>query len=254
MQPRFILYILFFVASSGCVTTAHIEPLKGEGQSLEYKQGNGFLFSPGARSSVGIVAENPEYSISPRLSFLIRIENRGEDSVEIAESNISAIGNGLPLLVISAQQLAQEARTQAAWASVAVAFAGAANQYNAAQAGQTTYSGTTSATVYGSGNSSHVIGTYNGTAYDSGKAWQAQQQASQQTSDQLTTVEAQKQSQLNYIDTSIIQRTTVTAGAYVQGYVVIDAPKPRNPINVIDIMVQVANDVHHFIFHESKLQ
>jgi hypothetical protein len=254
MSTRKLVMVLAGLALSGCATMARIEPVKGEGQALEYAKGTGFLFSTGERTSVGVAAAQNEYVVVPRLSFFVRVENFGQEPIDVSEGDVAALGNGVPVAVISASQQAREAQAQAQWAAVAVALAGAANQYNASQSGYTTYSGTTSTNVYGSGGYARATGTYSGSAYDSGAAWQAQQQATAQTASQLAAVEAQRQSQLEYIDSSVLQRTTVRPGEYVQGYVVVDAPKPRNPQNIVEVVVNVAGDMHRFLFRESKLQ
>jgi hypothetical protein len=254
MSVRTLCATATLLLLSGCATMARIEPIKGDGQALEYAKGTAFLFSSQGSTSVGISAAQASYVVTPRISFFIRVENFGQEPVDVSDANVRASGNGLPVAVISAERLSHEAQVQAQWAAVAVALAGAANQYNASQAGYTSYSGTGSANVYGSGGYARATGSYSGTAYDSGAAWQAQQQAAQQTASQLAAVEAQRQAQLSYIDSSVLQRTTVRPGEYVQGYVVVDAPKPRGPQNLVEILVAVAGDVHRFLFRETKLQ
>lgn len=247
-----ILTSLFLL--SGCATFARIEPVKGEGQLLEYRQGQAILVSEGSRSAVGILPEATQYQVGPRLSFLLRVENHGGSVLDFSEANISAANNGTAIQVVPASQLAHEIQEQAKWTKISAALSGAAAQINAANAGYTNYYGTTSASAYGSGGYAYGTGTYSGTVDDPAKAQLAQAQASQQTNAQLSSIAANEQATLQLVQGSMLQRTTLRPADAVQGYFVVQAPAQRTGNHSFEVTVSVGEDVHRFTFAESQLQ
>ena len=249
-----IILLQWLRHQQGCATLARIEPIKGVGQVLEFRQGRAILVSGGRHSAVGILPELAQYQIGPRLSFRLRVENYGSEVIDFSESNISASINGQALQIVPMSQLANEISEEAKWARVSAILSGVAGQMNAANSGHTTYSGTSTTSIYGTGGNAYGTGTYSGTIYDPGKAQLAQEQAVQQTNQQLSSIDMEEQLKLELAQRGIIQRTTIHQGEAVQGHVFVQLPKDRIGNNSIVLRVSVGDDVHHLSFTESQLQ
>jgi hypothetical protein len=252
MIRRLSLSVLLIASLAGCASMARIEPLAGDGQQVRYQRGQGYVVSVAPSSVVIAEPRDAEYPVTRRVAFVVRIENYGEATIEVGEHSIGASADGVPAAVIPANQLAAEARRAAAWAAAAVAVAGAANQYNASQAGTTTYSGTSSAYAYGSGGSAQAYGSFRGTVTDDGARHAAQAQASRETAAQMAAVEARREAELATIRDSVLQRTTLAPGESTQGVVVVEVSRPPKGAPEYALELRIGADTHRFRFRELR--
>lgn len=252
MHHRLVLSVLLVASLAGCASMARMEPLAGDGQEVRYARGHGYVLSVAPSSVVLAEPRDAEYIVSRRVAFVVRIENHGALPIEVGEYSIAASVDGAAARVVPARQLADEARRAAAWAAAAVALAGAANQYSAAQAGTTTYSGTSSAHAYGSGGSASAYGNFGGTIEDRGARYAAQADASRQTASQMAAVEARRDAELASIRDGVLQRTTLDRGGSTQGVVVIELPQTSKAPPEYALEVQVGSDLHRFRFRELR--
>jgi hypothetical protein len=208
------------------------------------------LVSTGSESLAAVTPALQEYPEGPRLSFLILVENRASEAIDVSESNVAAFANGRAAQVVSAADLMREVQDRAKWAAVSAALSGAADQMNAANAGRSTTSGTTTASAYGSGGYAQGTGTYNSTTYDPYKAQMAQAQAQQQTNSAISSIVQNRNSETQKIQASALQRTTVVPGGSVLGEVTIEVPSRKTKSSQIRLLVTVGSDVHEFSFQE----
>ena len=252
MVHRMLWSTLLIVTLAGCASMARMEPLAGEGQEVRYQRGQGYVVSVAPSSVVLAEPRDQEYAVSQRVAFVVRIENHGEAPIEVGEHSVAASVDGDVAQVIPATQLAAEARRDAAWAAVAVALAGAANQYNASQAGTTTFSGTSSAHAYGSGGSATAYGSFSGTVQNDGVRYAAQADASRQTAAQMAAVEARRDAELASIRDGVLQRTTLGPGESAQGVVVVELPRRPKEAPEYALEVQVGAERHRFRFRELR--
>lgn len=248
-----MLGLIALLPLAGCRRIGHLEPVAGEGQSLKYLEGRGILGEDGERALSAIRSDQADsYYVGPRLAFTVVVFNPSEtEPLDVSEANFSARLNDQPASVIPASQLLAELNARAQQAAAIAAFAGAAAQYNASQAGYSNQSGVVDFSGYGPRGYYQGTGIYNGTTYDSAKALQAQRDASQVTAGQLGSIEVSRQSQAADLQAQALQRTTVGPGGLVRGFIIVELPSDRGPENTLEITFNGNAAPHRFQFKET---
>lgn len=155
-----------------------------------------------------------------RFSFAISVFNKAQQAVNLGSENITVqMLDGKPVKVFTAYELMKKEQNRAKWRQFGAALAGGMAAYSAGQqAGYSSYSGNGYASGYGGSAYFH----YQGTAYNSGAAYQAQQQQSDRTRYQLADIQAGLDANLSAISNQYLQTTTVDQGGSSAGIFTVD--------------------------------
>lgn len=249
-SARWVLMVLLGLSASGCATVARIEPVRGDGQSLDYVRGVGVLESRGERTSAIVVPTASEYVVAPRMSFRVYVANDAAPTFDVSEADILASANGQALHVVPAEQLVQDVRNEIAAEAIVTAIAGAANYREASGSGYTSHAAVSSTTTYTSLGPVNAQTTTVGLSYDPDRRREAQRYERARTDYALSALQASRDAQLDAIATQALQRTTLRPGQFTEGFVVVEVPPRRTANSELVVVVRAAGESHRFLFVE----
>lgn len=238
MRLILLVSLALIPPSAGAATYSYeIEP--GKGQDVMYTRGDPTVevWRPGSYLSV-----TPMQS-GKRIAFIIVVGNPTDKSFEFSERDVTAFVDEKEIKLVTAAQLRKESKRLAAAQSAAIGFAGA---INAGASGRSKYSGTSTYTSkYGK-----TVGSAKHSGILTNSA--AQQQALQQTGEQIAGIAKSRDESLGHIDNLSLERSTVPPQDSISGMVAIDAPKPRGRASPIRLIVVTGPDVHWVTIREIK--
>lgn len=254
--------ISFLMAASlvGCATHVRTEPVVSDGQERIYRDGIPSLVS--RKQFVVLVA--PATVIregKERLRLIVSVANTSPASFDIDTSNFSATVDGRPLKVFTHDEIAQEIKSQQAWAAFAVALGGAMQaasaQQQASYASTTgTYNSNTSGTFNAYGTRSNVYGNYNATTTGTYSGWTYNPAAGQaaaaavnaKTDANLSRLQAQSQSALTEAARTMLKQTTVFPQSSHGGQIVLGEFEVPDTGASLEVTARVQGEVHTFLF------
>ena len=193
-----------------------------------------------------------------RGDFVIAVNNGTSDDILFSTEDISATaevsGQLTTLKVYSHEELVAEETKRQAWAAVAAALQGAADSMNAANAGyQNTY-GTYSGSAYSNyGTSAYGHGSYSSTTYNYGAAQAAQNAAQANSEARFSRLEAEGRENLRNLSSTILKKETIFPGAWHGGIVKVQLPEVTEQAQQIDLVINVAGEIHDFKFKQIKV-
>jgi len=250
--------LLFGFALGAVAAERTFTPVESEGQQVRFDDGEAYISANGAGASVFI-----SYRPRDRKSAFVTVgvRNDRDTPFNLSEHSVTAQSNGSPLVVMTYAERMKELKRSEMWAGIGAGLAAAGNNMNAQQAGRTstygTYSGTTNARVHGSSGSAYgtanTYGTYSGTTYDSGAAFQAQQQANAENQALFDRQRANAEFARQDVSSRALKANTIDPGEFVMGDVRFTLPrKHRSEPVEFWINVEVAGETLKFLFREQK--
>ena len=262
-----VLSVLSVFSLTGCVTNMSLTPEVGEAQQLTYNQGRPVVSSK-KTNTVFLILPATAFSSQSRPTFTVAVENDSPESFLFSEEAVSAKatrnkdGQDViePLATYSYDYVVNEAKRKARSAMIAAAIAGAADSYSAASAGYSYQSGTinTSSTTYGPGYgntySTTGYGTYSGTTYNAGAAYQARKAAQANTERNMDRITRGLNVTLSSLAATYLKKQTVLPGQTYGGIVEIQSPKMPPYDQVLDITVNVQGEDHNFKVTMNKVE
>ena len=249
---------------AGCATPIRTEPVISDGQERIYRDGLPALVSRKQFvvlvSPATVVREGKE-----RLRLIVSVANTSTSSFDIDASNFSAVVDGRPLKVFTHEEIAQEIRTQQAWAAFAVALGGAMQAASAQQqASYASTSGTYNTNTTGNFNAygarSNVYGNYNATTTGTYSGWTYNPAAGQaaaaavnaETDADLARLQAQGQGALNEAARTMLKQTTVFPQSSHGGQIVLGEFEVPEAGTTLELTAKVQGEVHTFQFTQQR--
>ena len=242
---------------AGCATTLiRATPHRADGQDEVFKNGLPILSSRGAQTDVAVSPKGGptgRYELGSRVPFFVFIRNRSDGRLLVSEQNIRVEAWGVrskivqPATVLSATQVENEVRSDAAWAQGVTAFASVAGAMALSDAG------TTHQTAQVGGPAGLIV---TGTSNNSGAAYQTQRLVLVDGANASTRIAAAESNSLNRVS-QLIQRNTLEPGEAMSGGILIQRPDLlgcRSDDSFIkcklQISVELGSDKHTFTFTE----
>lgn len=256
------------IVLSGCTTTyGFLEPcVNTSTQEMMYSNGQRAIVSK--LNNTAIVVTPTSFESGGRMRVYVQTANRTEKKFDFDSENLTVRTESLAerkyLHVYTYDDLVAEERSRQAWAAFAIALSGVSNSIAASNAGYSyttgTYSGSYGGNIYSPyGPSSYgydgtYSGTYSGTTYNPYISQLAQQQATNQMTSQLTSIEAKSSSVIESLGNSILRYNTVYPNSICGGQVEIDAPTvDENKETFLLLRLRTGNEIHRFKFKVHKL-
>lgn len=249
-------FALAFACANAIAGERQFEPVPGDGQNLEYKDGQATLIASTSRAIV-IVTYAPA---DKKTAFVtIGIQNLSDNAFNVSESSVTAVSGSTPLHVMTYAERAKAQKRSEMWASIGAGLAAASNNMAASNAGYSntygTYSGNTTATAYGSGGyataRANTYGTYSGTTYNAGAAFAARQSANAQN--QAIFAQQRQNAQLakQDLDSRAFRANTLSPQEVIFGDVKLNLPKATKGAPAeFSITIDVAGEPVTFRFRE----
>ena len=245
-----ILLASFSIAA--CTSSPSIELMASGGQQSIVRDGSKVLIS--AKQNV-IMIKVAQGIRGDRPAFAILISNMTENRIDFDPLSIIASyrddgGIFRKLRVYSYDELVAEERNRQALSAIVVGLAAVSNNMQAAQSGYSNSTGTFNAyDNYGN----RASGTYSSNSYDSYRAFNAQQLANAQSSQEFAQIRNQGEANLNQLQGTILKANTILPRESVGGMVVIDPPKFDKTGNVLfQVSINVAGENHTFMMQSSR--
>ncbi len=218
------------VAISAHATERIFVPVPTEGQQVRYANGAAYLATQTSSAALQI-AYVPNDSKSALL--FVGVTNLSQASFNFTETSITASSNGTPLPVMSYRDRIAELKRQERWSSIGAAFAMAANNMNANNAGHEssygTYSGTATASAYGPAGTVRATANSTGTYYGSNYNATAAEMAKENANAQNQALAQQQQANIDYAHKSLEDRAlkanTIDPSQSLAGDVKFSLPK-----------------------------
>lgn len=227
---------------SGCASTYSIQPVATAAQEVTYDHGTALTMSKKARGAVRVAPVATEFN--GRMQLAVVAFNTGAAPANLGPENVRVyMSGGAPLQVHTYEQLAREARRSAAWATFAVALAGAANSYAASQPA--------TAQTYGSAYSNRGYVNYSSTTtvYNPANAALANSINQANTNRELSQINAALGATLNGLGNSILRTTTIAPDSVFGGNVVVDRPHfAKGEAQTVRVVVTFSGEDHEFTF------
>ena len=281
---RSIIIILLAVVVSGCSIPVKLTAEPGAGQQLVYRDGNPSVLSE-KKNSVMLMAQPAYFKADPsadgKAKFVIAVQNREQESLDLTPSNISAdcqiserikkIGkeeskislSGIQSIFgISDANAATPESDQDLYETITssrslkiFSYSELLSEEKSRQSGEmfvTALVGVaTAATAQSTGYSRSG---YSGTSYNPHLAQAAQNNARSQTASDFARIKAEGAARENELTRTTLQHETVAPGAVGGGIVVIAIPKPEDIPIPVDIRVQLAGETHAFRYIYEKVK
>ncbi len=241
-----ISIVLPAVLLAGCATTtSKFDASQTETQSVRYESGSVYAISRGG--TFAILASPHRFAGDDEIQFLVTIWNLTDHDIEFSESGVSGTENATPMTFVSESEQERRAEKERTRRNIAIALAGAANSYNASQAGRQTYEGTY--TVNGASGGRIASGDFSGSSYNYAAAQAAQTRANVQTTGYLSTSGEIYRDEVASAKAAM-QRTTISPGANVTGWLVFDRSDADDSHNNIVLHVAIGTEVQELHFSE----
>jgi hypothetical protein len=214
-----------------------MQPLKHDGQDVVYDNGVPVTLSRMRQSDVivaPVTGPTGRYKIEDRVAFLGLVRNRSAERIEVSEANFKLTASGAYARTITAAEMEDKIRSEAAWAHAANAFSAVVASFDAALT-----AGRTTAVVESGGQKASVEVSDNGewrarrevareSAYvdvrDHGEARRAQREVVRDYAQASAAVATREQYDLANLR-RMLQRNTVEPNSEVGGIVVMNVPR-----------------------------
>lgn len=235
---------LAFVMSASSAQAHDFSPVAQpkEGQVVKYDRGDAILFSDLLHGTVAIsVLPITEYN-SGNVTFALSFVNRTEADILIDPDTIKAtLTAGKPVRIVTAQDLARRARSEAAVSSLSSAL----GSFSRATLG----SQPTTVTTYG------TYGRSTSTVRNPSQQLRDIQQSQQQSINESQDIQGTLAAKLSDIRGTVLQKTTLAAGEADGGTLLIQVPKlKKDEDRTMTLTVNFAGDEHVFTFTMDKFR
>jgi hypothetical protein len=232
-----------FLLSACATPLVNISAAPGAGSTAFFDRGRPGISTISGEIAVGVLSSSASPEVGQRLHFELAIINKSDAPITIGPENVAAtLADGRAVAVIPPEQLEREARRAVAWQRFGAALRAAGASMDAANAGNSTMSGT----YYGQAGGRPVTGAYTGTAYDPAAQAAAQNAANMQArSDAAQINEFERQRMAQAQATSFLRHTINPGEDYVTPLVVDKLP---GGAQTLTISVNVAGEVYGFPF------
>ncbi|MBB3121807.1 hypothetical protein [Pseudoduganella violacea] len=245
---------------AGCASPIRTEPTLLAGQGQIYRDG-----IPSAISKkTFIVMASPSNSVregKDRMRVIVSVVNTSPNPIDVSISNFSVLVDGRLEKIFTFEEIAQEIKTEQAWAAFAVALGGAmqasaAQQQASYKSTYGTYNTNTTGSLntYGTRNNSfanfnaNTVGTYSGWIYDPAAGQAAASSVHAQTTANLSNLQTQGEAALKIAAQTVLQRTTVFPNNSHGGQLVIGKFEVPDTGIIVDILANIEGETHTFRF------
>lgn len=229
---------------SGCATAYSITPIDTGSAKVTYNSGSSTTDLERLNGAVKItpigIAENG------RVNFAVAAFNKGSTASNFGSENFTASVSDQPIQVYSHAQLAKEAKTAAAWTTVAIALSGAASAYAANQNAYTT----SNATLFTPTGGAY---RYTSTTYDPTAAALGTAAATAATVGGIYSVRKELDETLDRLGGTILQTTTIQPNEAFGGQIVVGKPKQVAPYTM-EVVTRWNDEVYTFRFNVAQLK
>lgn len=265
-----VYLVILCALGAGCATNTHHQffPKTGQGQSVSYSMGIATTVSEKEKSTVAISPAG--ISFEGRSAFNVAVYNNSDEEFQVSSNSIKVSTLEGEVRIVTARQLATEARSRARSQQIGAAFAAfGESMSNAADSTSTgyttsssTYSGTSSVSASGSnGSSAYGIGTYSGfgsgssvtTTYDAAKNAELDAETRRRTAVRSSEIKAQLTASLASANRTL-QRTTVYPGNSFSSSFVLESFGIRDGGSPVTVFVTAGTEVHEFRFRAQLVQ
>jgi hypothetical protein len=222
---RWILSLFVAASTLGCAATPLVRatPVQADGQDETFRNGTPFLSSRGARFDVTVAPKGGptgRYSLEPRIPYFVFVRNRSDARIRVSERSIRvqarAFGRHAEVNVLSASEIEDKIRLDAAWAQAAVGFAAAASAMSSALSPPgTTYHSLQVGGVSGSGVS-----------YSPDVARQERRQQTAEASAAAEKIAGNERAALSRVS-ELLQMNTLEPGDSVSGAIMLARRRPN---------------------------
>jgi hypothetical protein len=195
---------------------ASMQPAKRDGQDIVFDNGIPVAISRADGSSVVVMpvtSATGRYQIGDRVSFLVLVRNNSSARVEISEENFTLTANDTHARTVTAVEMEDKIRSDAAWARAANGFSAVLSSMGAAAT-----AGRSTATVRSNGSIAYVSVT------DHGEQQRVQREIARDHREASDAITAREQFDVASL-ARVLQRNTLGPGAQVGGFVVLDVPR-----------------------------
>jgi hypothetical protein len=248
------LFLIFLLPLSflefGCATYGLITATPIENQKTIFKDGNKSVLSM-KKNIVIVTPLDEKFSSEQRGDFLIQVKNGSNQDFVFSTDNISAKSTDpksdgeIALKIFSYEDLVKEEQDRQAWATVAAAIQGVSDSMQASNAG---YSNT-----YGTYNGTNGYGSYSSSTYNYAEAQTAQRQAEADSDARFARIEAEGQTNIRELSSTILKKETIFPDSWYGGIVKIKLPTVTESLGKLTITIVVGNETHVFNFTYSKI-
>jgi hypothetical protein len=214
---------------TGCVSLspmASMQPKARDGLDIVYQNGVPVTLSRGLLSDVvvaPVTGPSGRYAVGNRVEFVVGVRNRSGERVDVSEANFELLASGVRGRTVSAAEIEDAIRSDAASRQAALAFsAGVASFAAGMSAGRST------ATVYSNGSTATV------SVYNPGEAQRAQRDVARDYAQASTAVAVREQAALEGT-ASVLQRNTLLPNSAVSGFVFMDFPRAESCTKVVTV-------------------
>jgi hypothetical protein len=228
---RFMGLVVLTLAS-GCVAPmASMQPVKHHDQDVVYDNGVPVTLSRTGQSDVivaPVTGPTGRYQMGDRVAFLVLVRNRSPERMEVSEGSFTLTANGTRARTVTAIEMEDAIRSDAAWAQAATAFSAALSSFGTAQT-----AGRSTGSVRSGANTTHVE------VRDHGEAQRAQREVARDYAQMSATISTREQHGLANL-TRMLQRNTLQPNAEVGGIIVMNVPRRSACIKVIPVDTEPA--------------
>ena len=243
MSGKLLLGAVSALVLSSCATTYSIMPVDIGAAMVTYGDGRPTTDLELANGAVQVTPL--EVASNGRLTFAVAGYNKLAVPSDFGPEHFTASAGGRELELYTYDDLEQEAQTAAAWATFAVALAGAAAVYVANdQAWQTTDS-----TLY-TPDGAYTVST---TTYDPALAAMGTAVATAATVDGVTMIGQQLDAARARLGDTILQTSSIDPLQAYGGYIVVARPKVRPPY-VVEVVAHWNDEDYRFRFQVARVK
>jgi predicted MPP superfamily phosphohydrolase len=236
-QRAFAISVLLLAS---CASQIKVDPVLLENQERIYRDG-----VPAVISRKGLVVVAAPVKViregKEQPKFIVSVANTSSSQFDIDTSNVVASVDGLPLKVFTHEEVADDIKSQQAWAAFAVAFSGGMEAASARQQASTSYNYNANST-----------GTYTGWTYNAAAGQAAADAVNSRTNSQLALLQHEGQAALDDAQRDILKRTTVLPGTSHGGQIFLATFEVPESGSTLDLKVSVAGEDHQFRFTNQR--
>lgn len=265
ISAHYICVLLASIALIGCATPIRTDPIASNGQQRIYRDGLPALVS--RKEFVVIVSpQTTARKSNERIRLIASVANTSDSPIDLDTSNFSATVDGRPLKVFTHDEIAQEIKTQQAWAAFATALGGAMQAASAQQ--QASYSssyGSYNANTTGNFNTygryntygnynSTTTGTYSGWTYNPAAGQAAAAAVNAKTEADMARLQAQGQNALNEAARTMLKQTTIFPNTSYGGQLVLGMFEIPEHGTTLELTVKIKDETHIFKFSQQRIK
>lgn len=214
-------------------------------QEASYEQGVPLLLSFGEVATVGLSPIAWDGTGRRRIAFQLLAANNSSQPFDADPARISATADGNRVAIVSAPELASEARRRGNWNRFAIAIAGGLNASTAgSQAGRYSEQGTFRGRVVGDRTGATYQGQYSAQGYDGAAATAASRRELDQTNELLARSRQADQSRVEDLENQVLLRTTIRPGQHIVRTVVLDPPRQLGAGSELAVSFELGGEQH----------